>query len=86
MCPSVNDEESPCYGLQITLQNTAGGLNFFRSGREMQMDNRVMYALTLAAIFISLINECDKENGRLVVRAQAESQLKLWEGEGGSLL
>lgn len=52
----------------------------------MQVDNRVLYALTLAAIFISLINECDKENGRLVERAQAESQLKRWESEGGSLL
>ncbi len=51
----------------------------------MQLNNRVLYALTLAAVFISLINECDKESARSAERGQTETQLKRWEDEGGAL-
>jgi hypothetical protein len=52
---------------------------------EMKVENRVPFALVVAAILISLINECDKENARVNVRQQAESQVKRWENEGGAL-
>jgi hypothetical protein len=51
----------------------------------MKVENRVPFALVVAAILISLINECDKENARVNVRQQAESQVKRWENEGGAL-
>lgn len=51
----------------------------------MRVENRVLYAVALAAILLSLINECDKESLRLSERQRAEAQLKDWESEGGAL-
>ncbi len=52
---------------------------------DMRVENRMLYAVALAAILLSLINECDKESLRLTERQRAEAQLKDWEREGGAL-